>query len=252
MDIKPAPTQQQNQQNMYGQQPMQQTQPGPSAPQGMPQQSMNQNAVVPPHVKKAHGFIFGYIMLVVLALAVGGVYYWQHKMYVTAANTAKDVSIQLATEQAKTKALTAQVTTLNKKLVVVVTPPVTTSLKVTELGIQINNVPATLTGLTYTYTKATNSAVFSTPLLTLADAKCAASTGTGIGKLSSTTGTYSATTTKLPTSQTFVKQLTSSYLTSASTIANCSMTATVNVTQAAQVKLFETLVTTPANIVVAS
>ncbi len=255
MDIKPSQPQQQNQQNMYGQQPMNQAQPGFNTNPNMQNHDMNRQMPVQPKMKKSHRFIFGYIFIVILLLAVGGVYYWQHKLLTSANSQNATLNSQIMTQQSqisslndKLKALNAKISTIKVQAPTAGATSAATTLSVPELGITINNIPVTLAGLNYTYDKTTSKATFSTTGLTTADPKCASTAGTGIGDLKSSTGTYSMNTTKLPTGETFIKQVSNSYLVSNSSVTQCSTTAVVNTTQAAQAKLFQTLISTSGNI----
>ena len=252
MDIKPVQPQQQNQNN-YAQQP----QGNYAAPQNTynQPQSNEQPQNNPPmspsgHVKNSHKFVFGYIGLVVLALAVAGVYYWQHGVVTKGEST-------ISSQQTTINSLTAKNTTLiedNAKLKTQIansTTPAkatTTSLAIPSLGITISNIPTTLAGLNNNFTSATNTEVFSTATLTTADAKCSATAGIGIGSLIKVTGTYTAGTTTLKTGQTFVKQLTGSYIVSTKPSGTCSTVTATNTLQTAQSVLLQTLLATPANI----
>src|ERR1700685_1845682 len=67
-----------------------------------PNDPIQPSVALPSHIKHAHKFIFGYLIILVLVAAVGGMYSWQHKK-VTNLNT------QVAS-------LNAQVNSLEKKL----------------------------------------------------------------------------------------------------------------------------------------
>jgi cytoskeletal protein RodZ len=261
MDIKPVQQPQQQPQNNYGQAPNQQM-PNNYAPQqhhyGRPQSDPMQSQPTmsgSAHVKKSHGFIFGYIGLVVLAAAVAGVYYWQHQKLTAAQAT-------ISSNQSKINSLTDQNTNLQKENNTLKnqsssnsTAPTSTatSLVVPDLGITINNIPATLFGLNNNPTSSTMTDVFSTSGLTTADPKCSAANGIGIGSLIKLSGTYSSST-KLTTGQTFVKQLTTgttaTYLVTTKPSTACSTNASATTLQKSQEDLFQTLVTTPANITI--
>ncbi len=259
MDIKPIQPQQQNQNNdgqpeqkpnSYAEQPNYFNRPINS--QNRPQQNQTESAPAS-HVKNSHNFIFGYIGLIVLAIAVAGVYYWQNGIV-------KKDAITISSQQGKINALTDQNSTLLKnnatlKSQVTNNTPVkttVTSLAIPSLGITISNIPEALSGLSDNFTKTSNTDVFSTATLTTADAKCSATAGIGIGSLVKVTGTYTAGTTTLKTGETFVKQLTTgtagTYLITVKPSGTCSTVTATNTLQTTQATLLQTLLTTPANI----
>jgi len=255
MDIKPVQPQQQNQNN-YGQQP----QANYTAPQNTYSQPQNnaQPQNNPPmstsgHVKNSHKFVFGYIGLVVLALAVAGVYYWQHGIV---SKDAKTISSQQSTINTLTDKNTSLIKD-NEKLksdAMNSTPSTTpakstTSYAIISLGITINNIPTGLIGLNGTFTSSTNTEVFSTDALTTADSKCSSANGVGIGTIVKISGTYTAGTTTLKNGQTFIKQLKDSYLVTTQTSRACSTVTATNTLQTSQSTLLQTLLATPANIV---
>ena len=254
MDIKPVQPQQQNQNN-YAQQP----QGNYAAPQNtynQPQsnaQPQNNPPMSPSgHVKNSHKFVFGYIGLVVLALAVAGVYYWQHSIVSKDASTISSQQSTINTLTGKNTGLTEENAKLKEQSMsnATSTTPAstTTSLAIPSLGITINNIPKDLIGLNDNFTAATSTEVFSTAALTTADSKCSAANGIGIGTIVKIPGTYTAGTTTLKTGQTFVKQLTGSYIVSTKPSGTCSTVTATNTLQTAQSVLLQTLLATPANI----
>ena len=255
MDIKPVQPQQQNQNN-YGQQPQANyaaQQNTYSQPQNNAQPQNNPPMSTSGHVKNSHKFVFGYIGLVVLALAVAGVYYWQHGIV---AKDAKTISSQQSTINTLTDKNTSLIKD-NEKLksdAMNSTPSTTpasttTSLAIPSLGITINNIPKDLIGLNDNFTSSTSTEVFSTATLTTADSKCSAANGIGIGSIIKVSGTYTAGTTTLKTGQTFVKQLKDSYLVTTKPSGTCSTVTATNTLQTSQSTLLQTLLATPANIV---
>jgi hypothetical protein len=246
MDIKPPQNQyQNNQMPQPGYQPpnqfnRQQQVQIPPAPQVSPASNM----------KHANKFIFGYIGLIVLAVAVAGVYYWQPGLVTKAKST-------IASQQSQISDLNNQLSTANKNLAslksaasTVTSNPssTTTTFKLTDIGITLNNLPSTLTGLSQNYTAATTSSVLSTASLTSADANCGPTKGPGIGLISKATGTYDSKTSTLKTNETFVKQFTGFYVTYTKPSASCSTVAATNSIQTTQAGLLQTLLNTPANV----
>lgn len=129
--------------------------------------------------------------------------------------------------------------------------PASQSLVVTELGIQINNVPASLSDLEYAVTLSDSTgknADFSTAKLSQLDVHCSP-TGkvSDDGILSRVNGTYKADP-QAAYQQLFVKQFSGFYISYAHPQAACSDNATTNSLQLAQIGAFQTLVRDPANI----
>ncbi len=246
MDIKPPQNQYQNNQV---------PQPGYQPPNQFNRQQQIQTPPLPQvspasNMKHANKFIFGYIGLVVLAVAVAGVYYWQHGLVTNANST-------IASQKSQISDLNKQLDTANKNLTslksaassVVANPSsATTTFKLTDIGITLNNVPSTLSGLNQNYTASTTSSVLSTASLTSADANCGPTKGTGIGMITKTTGTYDSKTDTLETNESFVKQFTGFYVTYTKPSTSCSTVAATNTIQTTQSGLLQTLLSTPANV----
>ena len=246
MDIKPPQNQYQNNQM---------PQPGYQPPNQFNRQQQFQTPPAPvitpaSNMKHANKFIFGYIGLVVLAVTVAGVYYWQHGL-VTKANST------ISSQQSQISDLKNQLSVANKNLVAlkstasssIASPSSTTAtFKLTDIGITLNNVPTTLSGLSQNYTAATTASVLSTASLTTADANCGPTKGTGIGMITKTTGTYDSKTDTLETNEIFVKQFTGFYVTYTKPSTTCSTLAATNTIQSTQATLLQTLLSTPANV----
>src|ERR1017187_9171027 len=66
------------------------------APLPQPPEPAPMAPVTPPKIKHAHKFIFGYLALILLAVAVAGVYNWQHMKVVNLQNQAISQELQIA------------------------------------------------------------------------------------------------------------------------------------------------------------
>ena len=244
MDIKPNPNQQN--QNINMQSPgnfVRPPSPQTAAPQVTPIQTSN--------VKHAHKFIFGYVGLVLLAAAVGGVYYWQHGLLSTANDTIATQNTEITSLKKSVSTLTADNKKLNSKNVIIQPAQANgalTTLKLPDLGISINNVPSTLDALNDSYSATTLTAVLSTGTLTSADPNCASTKLIGIGSIIKANGTYDSKSMTLKSGQTFVKQFPNFYILSSKPSTTCSTITTVKTLQSSQATILQTLLANPANI----
>jgi cytoskeletal protein RodZ len=116
-------------------------------------------SVTPPiKVKHAHKFILGYIALILLVAALGGVYSWQHKKV-------NDSNAKIASLQSQLSSLKSQVSKPSKEQAqstkTTTTTPATTpsasSLQITQLGIEIP-LTSSIADLSYTWDNSNSSA----------------------------------------------------------------------------------------------
>jgi Tfp pilus assembly protein PilX len=190
--------------------------------------------------KNETGFSAVEVLLVLIIFALVGVMgfmvYNNHKKPTTTNATTK-------TATAKTAAPAAQIATF----------------KIPELGIQLTNIPSTITNLTYyanapssgvdpnntTMSQETSvSALFSTQSLTSDDSACSAQNG-AIGVLARTDGTYID---NQPTDMVFVKQFDGFYIAYNHPQDACSDNSNAEALYVSQTAAFQTLVTDAANI----
>lgn len=66
------------------------------SPLPQPPETTPVTPVTPPKIKHAHKFIFGYLGLILLVVAVGGVYSWQHNKVVNLQNQSISQELQIA------------------------------------------------------------------------------------------------------------------------------------------------------------
>lgn len=165
-------------------------------------------------------FILSVLLILVILIAVLGVYSWQHKQVanlrsqLASLNTQNaSLSQQLATDKANA-AKTSSQASVNS----------TYAFKLSQLGI-ILTVPAVLADITYQVDSQGNSVNLSTQTLTSLDSGCAASpTGTkALGVLLKGSGTF-----KVSSGILLVKQFSNSYIAYTAPSASCSSVAQVN------------------------
>lgn len=164
---------------------------------------------------------------------------------------------QKSEEPSSVKTSTAQKAKTPKASTKTTTTPQTASnsIKLAEIGVQIVNTPAGLTGSYYTINvydsqPKITSAFFSTTSLDKLDSECSlAKGGTSIGSLTKHTGVYtSASQLGEVSPNSFVKQLDGYWISYGHPQAACSSKTDAQNLQLSQAKLFEDLVTNPANI----
>ena len=199
-----------------------------------------------------HGFsgVEAVLLLVVVGIiGFTGVYVWHAKNSADKTLTANNSTVPVFKKKATPTSVKSGVTAPQ------------TTFAISELGIKIVNVPTSINDLT-DYQYASNSSIdpnnttktpvkftavqFSTQSLTNADPACSAKTGTSIGALARTNGTY---VNNGPVDNgAFVKQFSGFYITYSHPEAVCSNNASAEAIHVSQTATFESLVTNPANL----
>ena len=165
-------------------------------------------------------FILSALLVLVILIAVLGVYSWQHKQVASLNSQVSSLNAQnasLSQQLATAKAAAAKSSTqasVNSNY----------AFKISQLGVTLT-VPAGLADITYQIDSQGNSVNLSTQTLTSLDSSCGASaTGTkALGILLKGNGEFKAT-----TGTTLVKQFSGSYIAYSAPTANCSSVNQVN------------------------
>jgi outer membrane murein-binding lipoprotein Lpp len=108
-------------------------------------------------VKHAHRFIFGYLTLILLIAAVGGMYSWQHKKV-------NDSNAKIANLEQKVSSLQSQVNKLSKQTSATSSTSSASYLKITQLNIEIP-LTSSLSDLSYTWDSSNSQAILGSSTL---------------------------------------------------------------------------------------
>ncbi len=194
--------------------------------------------------EKGFGVVEGLLIVAVVVLlgVVGYMVYKNHHKTTTVSAT-KTTTSSTKPATSSTSKSTAPSTT---------TTPQTATLKIPELGIQIVNIPSSISDLNYAITGKDSTggsiAEISTVSLSKLDPSCSP-TGhvSADGTLASYEGTYDSSSAPLDNTA-FVKQFNGFWIAYSHPESQCSNTASTEALHVSQTATFQTLATNPANI----